>query len=157
MQDKDIHVVPNEYVHRYNYLGLQQTLRLTDRSFVTSYETFQTLNSKNGFRTVRDTWARMLLCITGVSAEKASAIIAVYPTPRDLRVAFVEAERVQRKDQEARNQADRDGVKKTKLPKVRMASLLLEHLGGESTRRIGPALSGKIYSVFMSRDYQQST
>ncbi|THU79907.1 hypothetical protein K435DRAFT_845296 [Dendrothele bispora CBS 962.96] len=135
---KPLHVFPSEHVKRYNFLKFQKKLRQRepDRSYLTTYDQFQNLNSKSGFMTVRETWARMLLCIKGVSPEKAGELVKMYPTPRSMYEAFLDAEERERTHKSVR--------------KVFETRSMLENIGGNTGRRIGPALSGKIYDALMS-------
>lgn len=99
---------------------LQASLRKVhvSSSFLTSYASFQALNSKSGAVTLRDLWSKMLLRIRGMSPEKVRATIEVYPTPVSLWRAFIAAENTERKEMaEEAAEASRTGkqVKKSKV------------------------------------------
>ncbi|KIY67524.1 hypothetical protein CYLTODRAFT_443992 [Cylindrobasidium torrendii FP15055 ss-10] len=148
-KDRDLYVLRDDKIRRHNYLGMQSTLRVRypDQSFLTTWAAFQRLNSKSGFKTIRDTWARMLLCVSGMSPEKTSAVIEAYPTPFALWEAFIRARAREREDLRTKGREEMLGVKKKDMTKVHEPHLLLEKLGG-GTRTVGKELSKKIYNVF---------
>ncbi|KAJ7047896.1 ERCC4 domain-containing protein [Mycena alexandri] len=164
-QHKDLFVIPTEIIRRHSYMDLQKYLRRTqpDKCYVTSYADFQILNSKSAFTTVRDTWTRMLLCVKGMSAEKVGAVVERWDTPRALWEAFREA---QVEEQEAfaweaaeasatgKGKGKGKGKKKSAVPEAR---LMLQGVGGADggVRAIGPALSTKLYELFMSENYDE--
>lgn len=83
LQDTELYEIPSAVVTRSSYVPLQTHLRQTepDRTYLTSYRDHVLLNGKSANRCVRDIWAQMLLCIRGVSAEKAAEILGHFPTP----------------------------------------------------------------------------
>ena len=54
--------------------------KLDGKRYLLSYDSFHELNTKTKGFTRGDIWARQLLTIRGVSAEKASAILKKFPT-----------------------------------------------------------------------------
>jgi crossover junction endonuclease MUS81 len=91
----DLHVIPTRYLSRSSYCGLQTKLRTVNpadersaatakMSFLISYEAYQELNDKSASQTLREKWGRMLMCVKGMSAEKAGELLAVWDTPRAL-------------------------------------------------------------------------
>ncbi|KAJ7054517.1 ERCC4 domain-containing protein [Mycena amicta] len=126
---KDLYVIPSAMIKRHSYLDLQAFLRRTypNRTYITSFEDFQALNSKSGFLTVRDTWARMLLCVRGMGAEKVGAVLDRWTTPRTFGRQCV--------------------------PEARM---MLRGIGGAEggMRAIGPKLSSTLYDLFMMEDFE---
>ncbi|CAK5264602.1 unnamed protein product [Mycena citricolor] len=157
-QMKDLHVIPSHMIKRHSYLELRRFLghKHPDRTYVTSLRDFQTLNSKSGFTTVRDTWARMLLCVKGMSAEKVGAVIERWPTPRLFWEALKEAEQVEAL--ERREEALAGGPSKGRNKrKITEANQMLKGVGGAEggVRAIGSALSKKLYEVFMSEVYSE--
>ncbi|KAJ6616499.1 ERCC4 domain-containing protein [Mycena sp. CBHHK59/15] len=164
-EHKDLFVIPTAMIKRHSYLDLQKHLRRTQpgRCFVTSYDDFQTLNSKSGFLTVRDTWARMLLCVKGMSAEKVGAVLVRWDTPRSLWEAFLAAEREEEEgrrreaeEEDALAASSAKGKGKKKKSTVPEARLLLQGVGGGEggVRAIGQALSCKLYELFMAQQYR---
>lgn len=146
-------------------------------SYLITYADFDSLNSKSGLITVRECWARMLLCIRGMSPEKVAMVIDRYPYPRALWEAFREAEDLE----EAVNLSLAEGSstgergetgggnlslgigqrgnskgqrrKGEARGKAESARELLCGLGGAkvaSRRKIGQALSGQVYELFVS-------
>ncbi|KAF7338714.1 ERCC4 domain-containing protein [Mycena sanguinolenta] len=164
--DKDLFVIPTHMIRRHSYLDLQKYLRAKHpgRSYVTSFKDFQALNSKSAHTTVRDTWARMLLCVKGMSAEKVGAVVDRWDTPRALWQAFRAAQEAEQEalaveaaaaDVLAAGPSKGKGrKKKSTVPEAR---LMLQGVGGAEggARAIGQALSTKLYELFMSEDYQE--
>ncbi|KAJ7201560.1 ERCC4 domain-containing protein [Mycena pura] len=163
-QRRNLYVIPSHLIKRHSYLDLIKHLRRTypDRRYVTSFADYQALNSKSGFTTVRDTWARMLLCVRGMSAEKVRAVVDRWPTPRALWEAFLEAE-AEEAAARARQEAEAEimatgpskgkGRKKSTVPEARK---MLIGVGGESgVRAIGPVLSSKLYDQFMAASFEE--
>ncbi|KAF7321979.1 ERCC4 domain-containing protein [Mycena kentingensis (nom. inval.)] len=159
-QNKDLYVIPSSQIKRHSYLDLQLYLRKRHptRTYITSFADFQDLNGKSKHLTVRDTWARMLLRVKGLSAEKVGAIVERWQTPRELYEAFLDAERV---EVEARRQEAERGVngggrgkKKSTVPEARM---MLKGIGGSEggVRAIGAVLAGRVYDLFMKGDLSQ--
>ncbi|KAF7348560.1 ERCC4 domain-containing protein [Mycena venus] len=166
---KDLFVIPSNIIRRHSYLDLQKYLRVKypERCYVTSFQDFQALNHKSAYTTVRDTWARMLLCVRGMSAEKVGAVIKQWDTPRALWEAFRAAQEAEQ-DGLAWEAAEEDaqaavgaskgkGKGMKKRCAVPQARLVLQGVGGAEggARAIGQALSTKLYEVFTSEDYQE--
>ncbi|KAJ7705676.1 restriction endonuclease type II-like protein [Mycena metata] len=162
-KDKDLYVIPPEVIRRHSYMDLQKYLRRTQphKCYVTSFADFQTLNSKSAFTTVRDTWTRMLLCVKGMSAEKVGAVVERWDTPRALWEAFCEAQMEEQDalaweaaEASATGKGKGKGKKKSAVPEAR---LMLQGVGGADggVRAIGPALSTKLYELFMSESYDE--
>ncbi|KAK0459485.1 uncharacterized protein EV420DRAFT_1674299 [Desarmillaria tabescens] len=157
-KEKDLYIIPSTAIRRHSYLDTQKMLRdrHPDRVYLTTFTQFQSLNSKNRFTTVSTVWAKMLLSVHGLSAEKVGAILNKYPTPTSLYVAFREAEDLQRVMQEFEDSNGGPQVPKGKRKArsdVPKAELLLTDINRESGRPIGDALSKKIYTLLMSDDY----
>ncbi|KAJ7698591.1 hypothetical protein B0H17DRAFT_1328496 [Mycena rosella] len=133
------------------------------RCYVTSFADYQTLNTKSGFTTVRDTWTRMLLCVKGMSLEKVGAVVARWDTPRALWEAFraaqmeeLHAQAREAAAEEAATAGPGKGKGKKKKSAVPEARMMLQGVGGAEggVRAIGPALSGKIYDLMMAVEYE---
>jgi crossover junction endonuclease MUS81 len=80
----DLRAIPTRYLSRSSYAALQAHLGRTrpgDR-YLTSFQAYQELNDKNASKTLREKFARMLLCVKGMSAERVSAVLDVWETPR---------------------------------------------------------------------------
>ena len=154
-----MYIMPPHLVKRYNFLALKKHLRAiqSERTYHTTYSSYQSLNRKNGFYTLQDCMARMLQCIRGLSEEKIAALIEHYPTPRSLFEAFREAETRQlRRKALTSSQGepiDSKGKGKAKQDDAQSPELMLTELGGVGRRKLGPALSRLIYEVFMDHEY----
>ncbi|QRW00213.1 DNA excision repair protein ERCC-4 [Ceratobasidium sp. AG-Ba] len=157
-KDKDLCIIPPQVIKRHRFLALKQELNSMDgeRTYHTTYKSYQDLNRKNGFYTLQDNMARILQCIRGLSEEKIAALLEHYPTPRSLYQAFKEAEE-RRLDWEDSAPAQGTGTgkgKKVTKSVVPAPEMMLAELGGQGRRKIGPALSKLIYDVFMSPTYE---
>jgi len=94
----------------------------------------------------------MLLCIRGVSAEKATAITKYYPTHRSLWDAFREAEGEEREQRYRLGDNIGTGRGKARV-RVTEARHLLTRLGNSNRQKIGEKLSQDIYELFMKKRY----
>ena len=154
MNGKDLKVIPTRYLSRSSYLPLRQHLKMLepDATYHTSFQAYQDLNDKSASCTLRDKWARMLLCVKGMSAERVSAVIDEFDTPRSMWEAL--KERVKAAQKEAESQASTagdslgsaSGVKQGKgKAKVRGPELFFaDRIKGEGRRKIGDALSREV-------------
>lgn len=108
--------------------------------------------------TLTECWARMLLCITGLSPEKVATIIEEYETPRDLWEAF----RLAEKNEGTALPADEDeGPQKKRRRRNAQgpatappAKYLLTTLSGSGRRHVGNAFSARVYDVLMAPGYE---
>lgn len=149
-------MIPPKQVHRETYNALQQELmkRRPNTCILTLYESFNLLNAKSTFQTARECFARQLLCINGMSPERASFVVEQYGTLRGLWDAFKLAE-----DQEEillRREAEKvraDGKKGKGKSQVPKAELMLAELG-KGRRRVGNELSKKVYRLFTDDIYE---
>ncbi|KAL5636098.1 hypothetical protein ACGC1H_004795 [Rhizoctonia solani] len=157
--DKHLYIIPPHLVKRYNFLALKKHLSRQDseKTFHTTYASYQELNRKNGFYTLQDCTARMLQCIRGLSEEKIAALLESYPTPRSLYEAFLDAEK--HRSAQPNQELGQVGLGKGKgVRNAKVAptepELMLSGLGGKGRRKIGPALSKHIYEIFMALEYE---
>ena len=162
-QFEPLYIIPNAAVKRKTYIDLQRHLRATQptQPHRTSYEAYAQLNSKSGSTSVRDLWAQMLLTVTGLTPEKASAIIEVYPTMLSLWEAYKEAD--VKEEREVRRAGGEDGMRVGKGGKGKRKwewgdagkALLADSIkAGEASRRnIGKALSVKVWELFRLEKY----
>ncbi|CAE6400567.1 unnamed protein product [Rhizoctonia solani] len=157
--DKHLYIIPPHVIKRYSFLALKRHLSRQDseKTFHTTYASYQELNRKNGFYTLQDCTARMLQCIRGLSEEKIAALLESYPTPRSLYEAFLDAEKHhsaqlnQELGQVGPGKGKGKGMRNTKVAPTE-PELMLSELGGKGRRKIGPALSKHIYEIFMALD-----
>ncbi|KAK1220727.1 Crossover junction endonuclease mus81 [Marasmius sp. AFHP31] len=152
-KDQDLLVLPPDLVKRYNYLEYQRFLRRVEpnRSYLTTWKCFQELNTKSGFTTVRTCWAKMLLTVNGLSAEKAGLLVEGHATPRSLWQHFRDEEQRERDELEEEQRNPPKG--RSKKSKVISARHRLAHYT-TGARRFGDALSGKVYDVLRD-DYSK--
>ncbi|KAG0209919.1 Crossover junction endonuclease mus81 [Mortierella sp. GBA30] len=130
-ESEKLYAIPDKTVKRTTYLELQEHLKETfpDRTYLTSYKSFGSLNAKSDLVTVKDTFVKMLMSIRGASSEKAMEIARVYGTPRAMFSAL-------------------DGAGASKRKKV------LAHAGSNVGRKkVGPALSAKIAELWYADEY----
>lgn len=143
LKGKPLHVIPTPYISRSTYAALQRHLRsrYPEKNFLTSFEAYQDLNDKTASRALKEQFARMLMCIKGLSPERAAAILDVFETPRDLWEAMkVRAAEEAREAMETGLEAP--AVKKSKK---RGADLFFaDRVQGEGRRKIGDALSREV-------------
>lgn len=127
-------LIPSNLIESRTYPAL---LRHLDTTFPTlrfhpTYSDFSSLVSKSGTLTLRDIYLKMLMCIRGVSVEKAAEIQKLYPTPKVLVEAYEACE----------------GNKE----KLEMIMRVLE--GQVGRRKVGRALSGKIAEVWAGIEFE---
>lgn len=96
----------------------------------------------------------MLLCVRGMSAEKAATIIEHYDTPRRLWDAFRDAEELEVHERAAEEAMLSAGTGKGRKKKSQVipARLMLTRLPAKGRREIKDALAGQVYDLFMT-DY----
>lgn len=151
----NIHVIPQERVHRETYNDLQRELkkRSPNYTILTFHESFDLVNAKYTFQTVKECFSRQLLCIKGMSAERASFVVEEYGTMRGLWEAFrqasIQEELMLRQETEIAAASGKKGKGKSKVPK---AEFMLAELG-RGRRKIGKELSKKVYHLFTDDTY----
>ena len=175
-KDKELRVIPTKYLSRPTYKALQDRLRASDESagssakgqghnhnggggYLTSFEAYQALNDKSASSTLKDKFARMLMCVKGMSAEKVASVLDVWDTPRamwdDLKAhekkykaeAKVRAAAAVAQETElaAAEAAGRKGKGKGKKEVVRAKEMFFaDTVKGEGRRKIGDALSREV-------------
>lgn len=97
----------------------------------------------------------MLLCIHGVSAEKAGVLLQNFPTMCSLYDACKRALVQQEEDDEDERITVARGGKPRKKKDVFVAAEFLQDFGGNTARRIGPALSRRIFNTIMQEEYDE--
>ncbi|KZS98881.1 hypothetical protein SISNIDRAFT_447705 [Sistotremastrum niveocremeum HHB9708] len=186
-ENETLRIIPPHMLKRHSYVALQKHLRSNPSirtphssqfsqdpqkgvapSYLISYADFDSLNSKSGLTTVRECWARMLLCIRGMSPEKVAMVIDRYPYPRALWEAFRAAEGREEGrgdlglgDSEGESlgggggdsmgqRSSRKGKARGKAESARELLCGLGEAKVASRRKIGQALSGQVYELFVS-------
>ena len=134
--DRDLHIIPTRFLSRSTYSALQTHLRTEHpaHAFLTSFEAYQDLNDKSASKTLREKFARMLLCIKGMSPERVSAVLDEWDTPRGL------WEALQARMAEAVVGPGGDTAKKVRGPEMFFA----DRIAGAGRRKIGDALSKEV-------------
>lgn len=121
-------LIPSNLVESRTYPALLRHLETTFPTlrFHPTYTDFSSLISKSGALTLKDVYLKMLMCVRGVSVEKAAEIQKLYPTPKVLIEAY-----------------EACGGDKEKLEMIMKA--LDGHVG---RKKVGGVLSGKIAEVW---------
>lgn len=142
---QNLYVLPTRLISRASYTTLQASLRqrYPDKRYLTSFQAYQDLNDKSASRTLREQLGRMLLCIKGMSAERVSALLDEFETPRDLWTALKE-----RNALGVVEEVDDKGKKRKRAPE----SFFAERIQGVDRRKIGEALSGAVSLVYVRLD-----
>lgn len=106
---------------------------------MTSFEAYQGLNDKNASRTLKVAFGRMLMSVKGMSAERVSAMLDIWETPRDI------WEALKIRDKEGDQVVD--PLAKGKKAKTRGPELFFaDKIQGDGRRKIGDALSKEVSS-----------
>ncbi|TVY31359.1 Crossover junction endonuclease, partial [Lachnellula subtilissima] len=89
-EDKPLQVIPTKVITTHNYLPLLTHLRETKpaEEFHTTYTAFASLSSKSDSLTLKDVFLKMLMCVKGVTGEKALEIQKRWKTPNELLEAY---------------------------------------------------------------------
>ncbi|KAI1289065.1 Crossover junction endonuclease mus81 [Mortierella claussenii] len=133
-ENETLYGIPDAVVERASYLDLQAHLQETmpDRTYLTSYRSFGSLNGKSETLMVKDTFVKMLMTIRGISSEKAVEVARVYSTPRAMFSAL---------DDEA--------------SKTKRDSIIAKASSNVGRKKIGEALSRKIAEVWYADEYPE--
>jgi crossover junction endonuclease MUS81 len=132
---KDLSIVPTRFLSRSTYSALQTHLRkeVPAENFLTSFSAYQELNDKSASKTLREKFAGMLLCVKGMSAERVSAVLDVWDTPRGLWDAL--------KERPGKPEAFHEKTH-TRVREPEM--LFADRVQGDGRRKIGDALSREV-------------
>ena len=127
---RELHVMKSNRLESENHLKLLSELRARspESSFGLTFSAFSAMCDKNDSMTLRDAYLRMLLCIRGVTADKAIEISKIWKTPVELIEGYE-----RQKDQKGKENmiSDRLG---TVIPR----------------KKVGKVLSAKIAEVWAS-------
>ncbi|KAG0249375.1 Crossover junction endonuclease mus81 [Mortierella polycephala] len=134
-ESETLYAIPDEAIDRGTFLSLQSHLsqNFPDRTYLTSYSSFGSLNGKSETLVVRDTFVKMLMTIRGVSSEKAEELARVYGTPRALFSALDEAG-----DQ---------------VSQAQRRAILMRAVSNVGRKKIGPGLSTKVADIWYAQRY----
>lgn len=132
-----LHIIPTNVLTTTTYLPLLAKRREEEPGieYHISYQAFGCLMSKSERLVLRDILIKMLMCIKGITGEKAIEIQKFWKTPLELAQAYrlIDAER----------NLSSEEIKKKKM---KLVSNKMGHLIGR--RKIGPTLSAAIYQVW---------
>ncbi|TVY48193.1 Crossover junction endonuclease [Lachnellula occidentalis] len=122
-ENKPLQVIPTKVITTHNYLPLLAHLRETKpaEEFHTTYSAFASLSSKSDALTLKDVFLKMLMCIKGVTGEKALEIQKRWKTPNELLEAYEkcgEGEQGRKKKMEMVSSQMSDVVGKKKIHKA---------------------------------------
>jgi crossover junction endonuclease MUS81 len=98
-EKKSLYVIPSKILHPQTYLQLQTKLHAEqpEQGHYITYSAFLSLCSKSDTMSLRDVFLKMLMCIRGVTGERALEIQKKWTTP----IEFFEAlEKLEGKDKE---------------------------------------------------------
>ncbi|CAG8494658.1 7514_t:CDS:2 [Dentiscutata erythropus] len=132
-ENTSLYAIPDNMIYRTSFLNMKKDLATLypDRTYLVTYSSYSDLNSKSKPLTLKDTFVRMLMTIRGISVDKAAEITKIYPTPRKLIEEF-------------------DSLT-TENDKKKM---IMNACNGIIRRKkIGPALSDKIYQIWFANNY----
>lgn len=130
-KDRPLRLIPTTALDASTYLPFMNHLRSTStESYQITYTSFAAMASKSDSLSLRDVYLKMLMCIRGISGEKAIEIQKVWPTPKELLKAYAGCA----------DQKSRDCMVEAKLG---------SHPVGR--RKIGKALSMKIAAIWSRR------
>ncbi|PSR81703.1 ERCC4 domain-domain-containing protein [Coniella lustricola] len=131
-ESKPLKVIPTSVLTAHNYLPLLSHLREIEpgSDYYVTYPAFASLVSKSDVLTLRDLYLKMLMCIRGLTGEKALQIQRVWKTPNEFVEAFL------------RCGTGEQGKKKRQ-------ELVFNRLGNKvKSQQVGKALSIKIAEVW---------
>ncbi|KAG2175711.1 hypothetical protein INT43_001358 [Umbelopsis isabellina] len=130
---KTIYQIPSSAVDKSDYIVMKRYFnsKSSDQSHLISYSLFNQLSSKSGTLTLEDMFARFLMTIRGVSAEKAFELKKTFQTPYMLMKAFDDCV---------------DAGEEKFLAKRFTSSSI-------PRRRWGPSLSKKLWGIWRAKEY----
>lgn len=140
---KALYVIPTRFLSRPSFKPLQGHLQLKhpDTKFHTSFIAYQELNDKSASQTLKEKFAKMMMCVKGMSAEKVSALLDEWDTPRAM------WEDMKERDEQPDN-LEPPGESRGKKRKIGKGLFFAERVQGEGRRKIGDALSESVSSMW---------
>ncbi|BFZ53762.1 Crossover junction endonuclease mus81 [Savitreella phatthalungensis] len=128
---RDLYVLPDRYVDSRSFVDLKARLgELHNGKCISiSYDAYQGVSRKQGIMTVGDIWLKQLLCIRGLSLEKALEVRDRFPVMRDLMEAYRKLHSLENKYR-----------------------LLHDTCNGSGRKAIGKALSRKVYELLHDKE-----
>ncbi|WWC60941.1 uncharacterized protein I303_103517 [Kwoniella dejecticola CBS 10117] len=149
-KDKALHIIPTRYLSRPTFKSLQNHLKQThgDKEYLISFSAYQELNDKSASVTLKEKFARMLLCVKGMSAERVSSILDIWETPIALWNSL-KARDEGPAELEVGGDANAIGGGNGKKRKRGKEMFFADTVKGEGRRKIGDALSKELWKAFM--------
>ena len=141
-EKKEIRVIPSSVLHPQTYMRLQQKLRKEDanKEYCITFSAFSDLADKSETLCLRDLFLKMLMCIKGITGEKAIEVQKIWLTPAKLIQAFEDVEA----------SAKSQGLDSAALRKKK-EELIATRLGGLNMiprKKIAKGLSAKVAEVW---------
>lgn len=152
LANKQIRVIPERHVTRATYLAIQSSLQQEhpDKLFHTTFETFQSINSKSSNLTTAETFPRLLMCVKGMSNERVAAMVKTWPTCRDMWDAYRKREKSWKEEKRKEELELNMGIVKKKADRLRDLELFFaDALSGDGRQKIGDALSREVSASHM--------
>ncbi|WVO14012.1 hypothetical protein L204_101637 [Cryptococcus depauperatus] len=142
---KPLQVIPTRFLSRLTYKPLQTYLKLKhpDEIFHTSFNAYQELNDKSASQTLKGRFARMMMAIKGMSAERVSSLLDQWDTPRELWESMKERNALP--DNSTQDQSQGRARKR----RSSKGFFFAERVQGEARRKIGDALSESLWTALM--------
>ncbi|WWC89882.1 uncharacterized protein L201_004810 [Kwoniella dendrophila CBS 6074] len=153
LRGKSLNIIPTKYLSRSTYKSLQTQLKQSqpNKEYLISFNAYQELNDKSASQTLKEKFARMLLCIKGMSPERVSSILDLWETPKSLYDSLKDRNENQPLEIELVDPVT--GKKRKRSKELFFADMVK----GEGRRKIGDALSREIWKAFMGSENTNST
>lgn len=121
-------MIPDNLLDSSTYQAFRKHLneKFPEKQFNINYPTFSTLVSKSANLNLRDVYLKMLMCVRGISLEKALQIQKIYPTPIELVEAYERC-------------ASEDEMKEM---------IMKQFANAPGRKKVGPAISAKVAEVW---------
>lgn len=126
-KDKSLHCLSMECVKKLKEKDDFEMIIQSKEQYLISFQEFTTQTEKNKMLTVREMFAKQLMQIKGVSAERVVAIVNKYPTPACLLTAVEEATTREEKE-----------------------NLLTNLDFGKAKKKVGAPISKQVFTLFNS-------
>ncbi|KAG0123275.1 hypothetical protein HOY82DRAFT_619471 [Tuber indicum] len=127
-ETKDLNLIPDNLLDSSTYQAFRKHLneKFPEKQFNINYSIFSTLVSKSASLNLRDVYLKMLMCVRGISLDKALQIQKAYPTPIELVEAYERC-------------ASEDEMKEM---------IMKQSASALGRKKVGPAVSAKVAEVW---------
>jgi len=135
LQTKDLNLIPDSLLDSSTYQAFRKHLneKFPEKQFNINYSIFSTLVSKSASLNLRDVYLKMLMCVRGISLEKALQIQKIYPTPIELVEAY----------EQCANEDEMKGM------------IMKQFANAPGRKKVGPAISAKVAEVWTGAGAQE--